>query len=136
MSNLIHIFDQDLKRADRELRRSRKRLFNGRCAYCRKHHNHLTLDHFVPLYLNGRHSIENLLPACPDCNLAKDCQRPDMFFFAQPFFDIYQWQKILQHVGQEELNFLLEPDANPLGKVESLLGKPTEFFAGFCLRCH
>lgn len=32
-----------------------------------------TLDHLVPIGLGGTHKVENLVPACYDCNQRKGC---------------------------------------------------------------
>ena len=40
------------------------------CAYCGSNKD-LTMDHVVPLYRGGRHSIGNLVPACMSCNISK-----------------------------------------------------------------
>lgn len=46
--------------------------FSHRCAYCGDSPEVLHMDHVVPLAKGGRHSIGNVLPACPDCNLTKN----------------------------------------------------------------
>lgn len=43
----------------------------GCCAYCGEPHPHLQRDHVLPLARGGRHSIGNILPACPPCNYQK-----------------------------------------------------------------
>ncbi|ATS93083.1 HNH endonuclease [Gordonia phage Patio] len=53
----------DWKRA---LRRSR-----GRCFYCGERSSKLTVEHIIPLSRGGRHSIGNIVPACPTCNYQK-----------------------------------------------------------------
>lgn len=44
----------------------------GKCTYC---HVYLSgtvhFDHVMPLSRNGNHSVGNLVPACPACNLSK-----------------------------------------------------------------
>lgn len=45
--------------------------YNACCAYCDCRPNHLQQDHVVPLCRGGRHSIGNILPACPTCNQSK-----------------------------------------------------------------
>jgi 5-methylcytosine-specific restriction endonuclease McrA len=45
--------------------------YRGCCAYCGVKPTQLHRDHVVPLARGGRHSIGNLLPACPRCNLSK-----------------------------------------------------------------
>lgn len=50
--------------------------FNNRCAYCGVHeevlqilyNQKLTRDHVIPLSKGGEHSIENIVPACHECN--------------------------------------------------------------------
>ncbi|MGW4076047.1 HNH endonuclease [Streptomyces asiaticus] len=43
----------------------------GRCAYCGGETCDTHMDHVVPLSRGGAHSIGNVLPACPACNLSK-----------------------------------------------------------------
>jgi 5-methylcytosine-specific restriction endonuclease McrA len=43
---------------------------NGRCAYCDKEAK-LTLDHVIPLSKGGKHSADNVVPACAHCNKSK-----------------------------------------------------------------
>lgn len=50
---------------DRTVRR-----FGHRCAYC-KGEGDLHMDHVVPLSRGGTHTIGNVVPACPPCNLSK-----------------------------------------------------------------
>ncbi|WP_373301448.1 HNH endonuclease [Streptomyces djakartensis] len=50
------------------------RLWNrhaGSCAYCGEKTESLHQEHIVPISRGGDDSIGNLVPACPDCNLAK-----------------------------------------------------------------
>lgn len=41
------------------------------CAYCGEHSEVLHREHVIPVIRGGRHSIGNLLPACPPCNYRK-----------------------------------------------------------------
>ena len=41
------------------------------CQYCGVRPARPTLDHVVPRHLGGEHSWENLVTACPSCNLRK-----------------------------------------------------------------
>lgn len=43
----------------------------GRCVYCGRQVERLTLDHFVPISTGGRHELANLLPCCKPCNSSK-----------------------------------------------------------------
>jgi 5-methylcytosine-specific restriction endonuclease McrA len=47
--------------------------FDGKCAYCgcKIEIENYHIDHFVPTALKGDSSIDNLNPACSDCNLSK-----------------------------------------------------------------
>lgn len=54
----------------RDVRRLYHR-YGHRCAYCRQPDEMLGLDHVFPLARGGRHTIGNLLPACPSCNASK-----------------------------------------------------------------
>ena len=46
-----------------------KRIMAKPCAYCGNKSEHL--DHVLPLFLGGSHSIGNLVGACRHCNLSK-----------------------------------------------------------------
>jgi 5-methylcytosine-specific restriction endonuclease McrA len=41
------------------------------CAYCGKHSQELHREHIIPLARGGRHSVGNIVPACPPCNFRK-----------------------------------------------------------------
>jgi 5-methylcytosine-specific restriction endonuclease McrA len=43
---------------------------NGHCHYCSKKAK-LTLDHVIPLSKGGKHSKDNVVPACAHCNSSK-----------------------------------------------------------------
>ena len=60
----------------RELRQSgwwKRRIADGRCQYCGREvgARRLTLDHVVPLIRGGKSVRANVVPACKDCNSAK-----------------------------------------------------------------
>ena len=65
----------------RELRQSgwwKRRIAEGRCHYCERDVGvrRLTLDHVVPLIRGGRSVRANVVPACKDCNSAKQSLLP------------------------------------------------------------
>jgi 5-methylcytosine-specific restriction enzyme A len=65
----------------RELRLSgwwKRRIAVGRCHYCERDvgARGLTLDHVVPLIRGGRSVRANVVPACKDCNSAKQSLLP------------------------------------------------------------
>lgn len=75
----VHIARE--KAAGRELRRSswwKNKLAEGRCHYCEKAFapEELTMDHIVPLSRGGKSSRGNVIPACKECNTAKNSQTP------------------------------------------------------------
>jgi 5-methylcytosine-specific restriction endonuclease McrA len=45
--------------------------YGNRCFYCGMDGVKLGIDHVVPLCNGGKHSIENVVPACRDCNERK-----------------------------------------------------------------
>ena len=58
--------NQTFKISKKEL----KKLYRGPCAYCNATRK-MTLDHVVPIFRGGSHSIGNLVPACGNCNFSK-----------------------------------------------------------------
>jgi 5-methylcytosine-specific restriction endonuclease McrA len=53
--------------------------YGGRCWYCGKVETPLHADHFIPLKLNGRNNIKNIVPACRACNSRKNARPPEEF---------------------------------------------------------
>jgi 5-methylcytosine-specific restriction endonuclease McrA len=53
--------------------------YNGHCAYCGKKVK-LTLDHIIPLSRGGKHSKDNVVPACSHCNSSKGTKTPEERF--------------------------------------------------------
>lgn len=45
--------------------------FNGRCAYCLKPMDVVTIDHMTPLCKGGNHTLSNVVPCCKSCNSKK-----------------------------------------------------------------
>lgn len=56
-----------------KVRDSRRALARYRhcCAYCNSSLIQVHWDHVLPVSRGGTHSVGNLLPTCPDCNLQK-----------------------------------------------------------------
>jgi 5-methylcytosine-specific restriction endonuclease McrA len=77
-----------------------EKLFNNRCAYCgislRKVERHL--DHVKPLSRKGKHSIDNLVPACRRCNLTKKDALLIDWYPKQSFHSLARHRKILVHI--------------------------------------
>ena len=45
--------------------------YNYKCVYCGRG-GRLTMDHIVPLIKGGAHDVDNIVPACMDCNRKKN----------------------------------------------------------------
>jgi 5-methylcytosine-specific restriction endonuclease McrA len=69
-----------VKRPHQMVRLTKREIFrrdNYTCQYCGSHPVRLTVDHVVPRHLGGEHSWENLVTACPACNLKKGGRIPE-----------------------------------------------------------
>lgn len=51
-------------------------MFVYRCAYCGKETDDLQKDHFIPLTRGGGLTIDNIVPACKNCNCSKNDSMP------------------------------------------------------------
>lgn len=63
-----------VKRPRPRVRLSKREIFRRdgyTCQYCGSRSGRLTLDHVVPRHRGGQHDWENLVTACPSCNLRK-----------------------------------------------------------------
>lgn len=75
-------------------------LYNNKCAYC-KMNPFEHIDHFYPLNpkegnVAGTHNIENLFPACAECNMSKSNKDPDEWLIEKSYVIIvYSLWKIL-----------------------------------------
>lgn len=47
-----------------------QRIYSSPCLYCGST-TQISVDHVIPIYRGGRHSIGNLVPACKACNSSK-----------------------------------------------------------------
>jgi len=45
--------------------------FEHRCAYCSRSDVKLTMDHVIPVSKGGKHTADNIVPACKSCNSRK-----------------------------------------------------------------
>lgn len=48
--------------------------YDGRCAYCGKLPDLITLDHVIPVSRGGAHALVNVVPACLSCNARKSAK--------------------------------------------------------------
>jgi len=61
---------------------------NYTCQYCGKVTTHLTVDHVIPRHRGGKYCWENLVSACPACNLrkgGKTLEEAHMRLLREPF---------------------------------------------------
>lgn len=50
------------------------------CFWCNKiHQGKYHIDHFYPLSRGGTHTLDNIVIACPSCNLKKHAKDPEVF---------------------------------------------------------
>ena len=52
---------------------------DGRCNYCGERSDDLQPDHVIPLARGGSNQIDNIVPACRECNQRKHTQTADEF---------------------------------------------------------
>ena len=80
--------------------RQRVWLFGNACAYCGSD-GPLHLDHVEPLARGGRHTPDNLVPACPPCNRSKLARPVETWYLSQPFFCPDRWETLQAHTGRQ-----------------------------------
>ena len=86
---LANSFEYDpLEREEKQLKRFVRNRLNGHCIYCGKSSDTMTVDHIVPLKLGGTNALNNLVPACPNCNLKKGHRNVWEWWQRQEFFDL------------------------------------------------
>jgi len=58
---------------------------DNKCFYCSiELDTHMHLDHYIPLSKGGTHSIDNVVWACPSCNIKKGSLFPKEFLASCP----------------------------------------------------
>lgn len=72
--------------------------FGDVCAYCGCTDD-LQIEHVMPIARGGAHVIENIVPACRECNSAKRDHDVERWFRAQPFFSEVRWRAIRKATG-------------------------------------
>ena len=65
-----------------------------KCAYCKKEHSPeaISFDHFIPFYLGGHDSFNNLKLSCKSCNYMKGSIHPNLMPVT--------WQKFQENVQE------------------------------------
>jgi 5-methylcytosine-specific restriction endonuclease McrA len=54
-------------------------VYENKCIYCGKELSRPTLDHFIPIALGGTNTIDNIVPACINCNSRKWALSPQYY---------------------------------------------------------
>lgn len=60
----------------KELRKQVFKRWGRRCWMCKGKAKYLTLDHYIPVAMGGKTTVENLRPACRPCNQWKRDMHP------------------------------------------------------------
>lgn len=97
-TNKLKIQKKQRKRRNQYSFGIRKMIYNkadGRCALCGRKilFEDMTLDHIIPLAMNGVDDIENLQCACDLCNKAKASALPEEFIDRISSIFMYQMEK-------------------------------------------
>jgi hypothetical protein len=71
-------------------------LWRNRCAYCGIS-GRITVDHVSPLIHGGLDQVDNIVPACGNCNSSKRDRPVETWYRRQPFFSESRWRKIERH---------------------------------------
>lgn len=75
-----------------------KAYFGNCCAYCGKHLQRLTQDHFIPLSKGGAYIASNIIPACKSCNSAKHDRDFTEWYRNYKFYTAEREAKILSYL--------------------------------------
>jgi 5-methylcytosine-specific restriction endonuclease McrA len=78
LPSVVRLGDQ-IRRPLPEVKLSRPALMardEHTCQYCGKPSKHLTVDHVIPRHLGGRHTWENVVACCIECNNRKGNRTP------------------------------------------------------------
>jgi hypothetical protein len=75
-----------------------KEYFDNCCAYCGRHMDRLTQDHFIPLSKGGGYVKDNIVPACKSCNDSKGTKDFNEWYSNQPYFSDERVEKILSYL--------------------------------------
>ena len=73
--------------------------FGGTCAYCGESCGEFHQDHVIPLSKGGGYIKQNIIPACPACNLSKNAQDMEIWYLKQSFYSLDRVDKIHSWIG-------------------------------------
>ena len=128
--NITHSVESFLlKRAqsktfDEKILKENKKLVeeSNKCAYCGKTHSNLHWEHIIPKSRGGPDHMDNMVQACPECNLAKSDKDPFEWYGYEKRYDIPRivlgkYLKLVYDI-QEESGLLDTSDINKDGKLD------------------
>jgi len=75
-----------------------KKKFNCSCAYCGRMLK-LQQEHFVPLSRGGEYSVQNIIPACGECNNSKNYRLFKDWYPDYKFYSKEREEIILEHLN-------------------------------------
>lgn len=93
----------------------RFKLFDHQCAYCGAT-TELQVEHVIPLSRGGLHTIDNIVPACRECNYSKNTHPVEQWYRSQPFFTERRWarlRRVLKCAKRNPLEQLGLPGVGP-----------------------
>lgn len=73
--------------------------FDGSCCYCGSK-DKIQQEHFIPLTKGGTYTVDNILPACKECNNSKNNKDYKDWYPLQTFYDIGRERNILQYLNR------------------------------------
>jgi hypothetical protein len=79
-----------------------KTVFDYKCCYCGEPSDKLQQEHFVPVSKGGGYVRENILPACPRCNISKKNKDFLTWYKKQDFYDKDRALKIIKYLKSQK----------------------------------
>lgn len=80
-----------------------KNAFDNRCAYCGRRID-LTQDHFIPISRGGEYTINNIIPACMECNNNKKTRDFFKWYPKYRFYSVLRERRILRYLNYQNQN--------------------------------
>jgi 5-methylcytosine-specific restriction endonuclease McrA len=78
-----------------------KERFSNKCAYCGKE-KPLEQEHFIALSKDGEYTINNIIPACRNCNASKHKNDFFQWYSKQPYYSKLREKAILKFLGYDK----------------------------------
>ncbi len=75
-----------------------KKYFDNKCAYCGKE-KPLQQEHFIPLLKGGEYTVNNIVPACGECNTSKHYADFFVWYPQQLFYSKTRERRLLKYLN-------------------------------------